>query len=90
MVVLVFEALMCSLFFDQFSSDSCGCCELGIDGLVDMKHICGITVARRKGKPGKEDKVSDQKLKVYENLTLCVWKFSFFPTAKFLSIYISK
>ena len=29
----------------------------GIDGLVDMKRICGITVARRKGKQGKDDKV---------------------------------
>ena len=30
----------------------------GIDGLVDMKHICGTTVARKKDKAGKEDKVS--------------------------------
>jgi len=34
---------------------------LGIDGLVDMKHIYGITVARRKDKQEKEDKVSEQK-----------------------------
>lgn len=28
-----------------------------IDGLVDMRLICGITVVRRKAKLGKEDKV---------------------------------
>jgi len=27
-----------------------------------MKHICGIIAARRKGKLGKDDKVSYQKL----------------------------
>lgn len=32
---------------------------LGIDGLVDMKHICGTIVARKRGKQGKEGKVSD-------------------------------
>lgn len=30
---------------------------LGIDGLGDMRPICGITVAERKGKQGKEGKV---------------------------------
>lgn len=29
-----------------------------IGGQVGMKHIYGIIVARRKGKPGKGDKVS--------------------------------
>ncbi|KAF8406174.1 hypothetical protein HHK36_008254 [Tetracentron sinense] len=33
----------------------------GIDGQVDMKLIYGITVARRKGRPGKEGKVSQGK-----------------------------
>ncbi|XP_020979788.1 uncharacterized protein LOC107643718 isoform X3 [Arachis ipaensis] len=28
----------------------------GIDGSADMKHICGIIVAKKKGKLGKEDK----------------------------------
>ncbi|KAK4395072.1 hypothetical protein Sango_1661500 [Sesamum angolense] len=32
----------------------------GIDGLEDMKLICGITVAERKDKPGKEDKVKSR------------------------------
>ena len=32
---------------------------VGIDGLVDMKHICGTIVARKRGKQGKEGKVSD-------------------------------
>ena len=32
-----------------------------IDGRVDMKLICGITVARRKGKPGKGGKVCQSK-----------------------------
>lgn len=30
---------------------------LGIVGRVDMKLICGTTVAEEKGKLGKEDKV---------------------------------
>ncbi|KAK3030229.1 hypothetical protein RJ639_038352 [Escallonia herrerae] len=30
-----------------------------IDGLVDMKPTCGITVARRRGKPGKGGKVTN-------------------------------
>lgn len=30
---------------------------LGIDGLGDMRPICGIIVAERKGKQGKEGKV---------------------------------
>ncbi|XP_025677129.1 uncharacterized protein [Arachis hypogaea] len=30
----------------------------GIDGPVDIKHICGIIVAKKKGKLGKEDKVA--------------------------------
>ena len=49
------------IFFDKFSSNSFWLFLLGIDGLVDMKHICGIIAARRKGKLGKEDKVSEQK-----------------------------
>ena len=35
-------------------------CVAGIDGLVDMKHIYGIIVVRRKGRRGKEDKVSEK------------------------------
>lgn len=34
------------------------CVSLGTDGLVDMKRICGIIVARKKDRPGREDKVS--------------------------------
>lgn len=30
---------------------------VGIDGRVDMKLICGITVAEEKGKVGKDGKV---------------------------------
>lgn len=30
---------------------------LGIDGLGDMRPICGITVAEKKDKQGKEGKV---------------------------------
>lgn len=37
---------------------------LGIDGLVDMKHIYGITVARKKVKQEKEDKVSKKNTQV--------------------------
>lgn len=33
---------------------------VGIDGLEDMKLICGITVAERKDKLGKEDKVKNR------------------------------
>lgn len=38
---------------------------LGIGGLVDMKPICGIIVARRKVRAGKEGKVSPIKMKIY-------------------------
>lgn len=38
---------------------------LGIGGLVDMKPICGIIVARRKVRAGKEGKVSPTKMKIY-------------------------
>jgi len=38
----------------------CDCFPTGIDGLVGMKHICGIIVARRKGRLGKEGKVSEK------------------------------
>lgn len=35
----------------------------GIGGLEDMKHIYGTTVARKKGKAGKEGKVGNLEVK---------------------------
>lgn len=47
------------------------------DGLVDMRPICGITVARRKGKPGKEDKVSEINKTTKAIHTICLEVFPF-------------
>lgn len=47
-------------------------CVAGIDGLVDMKHIYGIIVVRRKGRRGKEDKVSERNLGSHGIITLCL------------------
>lgn len=39
-----------------------------------MRPIFGITVARRKGKPGREGKVSEVKQKQF---SVSVWKYPF-------------
>ena len=50
---------MGTYFFRPFLITGVFSYPLGIDGLVGMKRICGIIVARRKGKLGKDDKVSE-------------------------------
>ncbi|KAL0354480.1 UNVERIFIED_CONTAM: AP2-like ethylene-responsive transcription factor AIL1 [Sesamum radiatum] len=48
----------------------------GIDGLEDMKLICGITVAERKDKPGKEDKgvmIKRKAARAYDLAALKYW-----------------
>ncbi|KAL8154056.1 hypothetical protein V2J09_011816 [Rumex salicifolius] len=46
---------------------------LSTDGLVDMKLICGIIAAKKKGKLGKEGKVSHERIKQIQNYF--VWKY---------------
>ena len=58
------------MWFFFFKSFNVGCLT-GIDGPEDMKRICGTIVARRRGRRGKEDKVSEEKQKP---LTVSVWK----------------
>lgn len=66
-------------------SDEFFACLLGIDGQVDMRRIYGTTVARRKGKQGREDKVCNQDI-VMNNFILfgiiCI-VVHFFSSANF-------
>ncbi|XLU57596.1 hypothetical protein S245_052244, partial [Arachis hypogaea] len=48
-----------------------------IDGSADMKHICGIIVAKKKGKLGKEDK-EDVAIMKYMNTDAYRFSISWF------------